>query len=85
MGRRRKTSSVSIPRTGLLGRKRLDEVKHEDIQKLKAKLVHLNPKTVNGILGVLSKLLKVAVDWQRSAVATSARRAQNASWAWTTN
>lgn len=47
-----------------LGRKRLDEIRHEDIQKLKAKLVHLNPKTVNGILTVLSKLLKVAVDWQ---------------------
>jgi integrase len=48
----------------LLGRKRLDEIKYEDIQRLKAKLVHLNPKTVNGVLTVLSKLLKVAVEWQ---------------------
>ena len=48
----------------LLGRKRLDEIKHEEIQRLKAKLVHLNPKTVNGILSVLTKLLKIAVEWQ---------------------
>jgi hypothetical protein len=47
-----------------LGRKRLDEIKHEDVQRLKAKLVHLNPKTVNCILTVLTKLLKVAVEWQ---------------------
>src|SRR5258708_28088867 len=47
-----------------LGRKRLDEIKHEEIQKLKAKLPHLDPKTVNAILTLLTKLLKVAVEWQ---------------------
>ena len=47
-----------------LSRKRLDEIKHEDVQKLKAKLVHLDPKTVNCILAVLTKLLKVAIEWQ---------------------
>jgi integrase len=47
-----------------LGRKRLDEIKHEDIQRLKAKLVHLDAKTVNCILSVLTKLLKVAIEWQ---------------------
>jgi integrase len=50
-----------VPR---LGRKRLDEIKHEEVQGLKAKLAHLNPKTVNGILSVLTKLLKMAVEWQ---------------------
>jgi hypothetical protein len=68
---RQKPSTIASKRLVLtkhlipqLGRKRLDEIRHEDIQKLKSKLVHLNPKTVNGILTVLSKLLKISVDWQ---------------------
>src|SRR5205814_116795 len=68
---RQKPSTIASKKTILkkylvpqLGRKRLDEIKHEDVQRLKAKLVHLNPKTVNCVLTVLSKLLKVAVEWQ---------------------
>ena len=67
---RQKPSTVSTKRIVLkkhlvpmLGRKRLDEIKNEDVQKVKAKLSHLKPKSVNCVLTVLSKLLKVAVDW----------------------
>jgi integrase len=46
-----------------LGPKRLDEISDADVQRLKAELLHLKPKTVNNILTVLGKLLRVAVDW----------------------
>lgn len=45
------------------GSKRLNEITDADIQKLKADLADRNPKTVNNILSVLSKMLKVAADW----------------------
>src|SRR5713226_8541330 len=68
---RQKPSTIASKKLNLrkylvpqLGRKRLDEIKHEDVQKLKARLVRLNAKTVNGILTGLTKLLKVAVEWQ---------------------
>jgi integrase len=45
------------------GRKRLDAIKSEDVQRLKAQLEVKSPKTVNNILAVLSILLKKAVEW----------------------
>ena len=45
------------------GRKHLDAIKSEDVQRLKAQLEIKSPKTVNNILAVLSILLKQAVEW----------------------
>jgi hypothetical protein len=45
------------------GRKHLDAIKSEDVQRLKAQLEVKSPKTVNNILAVLSILLKKAVEW----------------------
>ena len=45
------------------GSKRLDEIRNEDIQALKAKLADRNRKTVNNVLGVLSNSLTMAVRW----------------------
>ncbi|MGQ0723266.1 MAG: tyrosine-type recombinase/integrase [Candidatus Eiseniibacteriota bacterium] len=47
----------------LLGRKRLEEIGNEDVQGIKMKLAKAQPATVNNILCVLSKLLKVAIEW----------------------
>jgi len=46
-----------------LGSTVLDAISNEDVQSLKAGLAMHKPKTVNGVLTVLSKLLHVAVDW----------------------
>ena len=46
------------------GRKRLDAIKSEDVQRLKAQLEFKSPKTVNNVLTVLSVLLKKAVEWE---------------------
>jgi integrase len=46
-----------------LGHKRLDAITNEDVQRLKQSLVAKSTKTVNNVLAVLSKLLRVAVDW----------------------
>src|SRR6185437_6082582 len=50
-----------VPR---FGSKRLDELSASDIQKLKAALTDLSPKTVNNVLIVLNTMLKCAVKWQ---------------------
>jgi len=46
-----------------LGSKKLDAITNEDIAHLKASLGKFNAKTVNNIVNVLSKALKVAVEW----------------------
>jgi integrase len=46
-----------------LGKRRLDGITNEDIAHLKAGLGRLNPKTVNNVINVLSKMLNVAVEW----------------------
>ena len=48
----------------MLGRKRLDAITDEDVQRLKATLHGHQPKTANNVLSVLGKLLKVAVEWK---------------------
>lgn len=50
-----------LPRFGAM---RLDELTEPDVQRLKADLEGHTAKTVNNILSVLSKMLKVAVDWK---------------------
>jgi integrase len=46
-----------------LGHKRLDAISNEDVAQLKSSLGKYNPKTVNNVINVLSKMLKVAVEW----------------------
>jgi hypothetical protein len=38
----------------MFGRRRLDAIKNEDVQRLKAQLEVKSPKTVNNVLAVLS-------------------------------
>jgi integrase len=47
-----------------MGGIRLDALGDEDVQRLKAKMSKLSPKTVNNVLAILSKVLKVAVEWR---------------------
>jgi integrase len=47
----------------LFGTKRLDGITNEDVQMLKRRLQDRAPKTVNNVLGVLSVLLRKAVEW----------------------
>jgi integrase len=47
-----------------LGELRLDEITDEEVQRLKGRLSKRKPKTVNNVLTVLNKLLKVAVEWK---------------------
>jgi len=68
---RQKPSAVngtqSILRKHLLpmfGKKRLDQIDDEDIQRLKGKLRNRSVKTVNNVLTVLSTILKVAAKWK---------------------
>jgi integrase len=46
------------------GDKRLDELRQEDIQRLKGKLAGRTAKTINNVLTTLSTMLKAAVDWE---------------------
>jgi integrase len=52
-----------------LGDRRLDEIGARDIQEIKTRLADREPKTVNNVLVVLSKLLHVAKDWGELAEA----------------
>ncbi len=47
-----------------LGALRLSEVDDAALQRLKGRMLELDPKTVNDVLGVLSKLLKTAIEWK---------------------
>ena len=46
-----------------LGRRKLDAIKTEDVQRLKHELQAKSPKTVNNVLTVLNVLLRKAVEW----------------------
>jgi len=43
---------------------RLDAIDDEQIQRLKARMANRSPKTVNNVLAVVSKALRVAVEWK---------------------
>ncbi len=47
----------------LLGTRKLDAIRDEDVQRLKAVLSSKAAKTVNNVLTVLNTLLKVAAEW----------------------
>jgi len=53
------------------GRKRLDEICVDDVERFKAAKLQagLSPKTVNNHIGVIAKCLHAAVDWGRLASA----------------
>lgn len=63
-GVKSKKSILAIHLLPRLGHLRLDELNDTHLQKLKADLSDKNPKTVNNVLTVLSKMLKVAVKWR---------------------
>lgn len=46
-----------------LGAKRLDEIGTEDVARLKLSLKGREPKTINNVLSILSRVLKTAVEW----------------------
>jgi integrase len=58
-----KDVSLRIHLLPLLGRKRLDAITNEDVQRLKRAMAAKAIKTVNNTLAVLSVLLKKAVEW----------------------
>lgn len=67
---RQKPSGVAAKETILrvhllppLGSRRLDEITSQDVARLKGQLRGKSPKTVNNVLTVLGKLLKVAASW----------------------
>ncbi|MCA9655303.1 MAG: site-specific integrase [Myxococcales bacterium] len=47
----------------VLGKKRLDRIKAEDVQRLKASRKHLAPTSLNNVLTLLRAILNVAVEW----------------------
>ena len=59
-----KESILRIHLVPELGDKRLDEIRNDDIQRLKGYLQDRARKTVNNVLTVLSVLLKKAVEWE---------------------
>lgn len=59
-----KTALLRLYLIPAFGHRRLDAIKNEDVQRLKAQLEVKSPKTVNNVLTVLSVLLKKAVEWE---------------------
>lgn len=47
----------------LLGNKRLNEIRNEDVQRLKASFKDKSAKTTNNVLSVLNSTLKAACEW----------------------
>lgn len=62
-GIERKLSSLRKHLLPQLGRKRLDEIESQDVQRLKVSLRRSSASSVNNVLTTLNKLLKVAVEW----------------------
>jgi integrase len=58
-----KQSHIRTHLLPLFGERRLDELRAEDIQRLKGTLIEHSTKTVNNVLTTLSTMLKAAVDW----------------------
>ncbi len=61
---RTKQSHLRTHLLPLFGDRRLDELRQEDIQRLKGKLAQRSAKTVNNVLTTLSTMLKAAVEWE---------------------
>jgi integrase len=63
-GIQRKEIALRVHLVPLLGKKRLDEITTEDVARVKVRLRGQSASSVNNVLTVLSKLLKVAVEWR---------------------
>lgn len=59
-----KQSHLDIHLLPRLGRKRLDEIDNEAVQRIKVAMAKRSNKTVNNVLTTLNTLLKCAVDWK---------------------
>ena len=59
-----KLSVLNIHLLPRFGDTKLDAITTEDVDLLKGALTKRSPKTVNNVLTVLNKLLKVAVEWR---------------------
>jgi integrase len=59
-----KETILKVHLVPLLGKKNLDAISSEDVQRLKSQLAKRAPKTVNNVLTVLSTLLRKAVEWE---------------------
>lgn len=46
-----------------VGTKKLDQIGHEDVAKIKRKMIEKKPATVNNVLTALSQMLKSATEW----------------------
>ena len=62
-GIQRKEIALRVHLLPLFGRKRLDEIDNQDVQRLKLRLAGSSASNVNNVLTTLNKLLKVAVEW----------------------
>lgn len=62
-GIKRKEIALRVHLIPLLGSKRLDEITTEDVGRVKVRLRGQSASSTNNVLTVLSKLLKVAVEW----------------------
>ena len=62
-GIRRKESVLRVHLLPLLGDKRLDGITNEDVTRLKATMAGKAASSVNNTLTVLSRLLKLATEW----------------------
>ncbi len=56
-------ASTIAQKKSRLGDRRLDQIRDQDIARLKADLKDLSPKTVNNVLVTLSTMLKAAREW----------------------
>lgn len=63
-GIRRKEIALRRHLLPTLGRRRLDEITTEDVARVKLRLRDQAPSSVNNVLTVLAKLLRVAVEWE---------------------
>ncbi|MGB7220094.1 MAG: tyrosine-type recombinase/integrase [Vicinamibacterales bacterium] len=59
-----KETILKVHLVPLLGTKKLDAIRNEDVQRLKSVLSQKSAKTVNNVLAVLGVLLKKAVEWE---------------------
>ena len=60
----RRKQAINTHLIPAFGRKRLDRITAEDLQRFKAERSHLRPTTVNQLLTILRCILNVAVDWK---------------------
>ena len=63
-GIQRKVSALRTYLLPMLGKKRLNEIGNQDVQRVKVRLRERAASTTNNVLTTLNRLLKVAVEWE---------------------